>query len=51
MGIDPAMRAERNISVAQYCQMVNYLSGKRAFGGELNYDQFAQVCIQVQRAL
>ncbi|MDI8107026.1 16S rRNA (adenine(1518)-N(6)/adenine(1519)-N(6))-dimethyltransferase, partial [Salmonella enterica subsp. enterica serovar Anatum] len=25
MGIDPAMRAE-NISVAQYCQMANYLS-------------------------
>ncbi len=25
MGIDPAMRAE-NISVAQYCQMANYLA-------------------------
>ncbi|MGE4388596.1 MAG: rRNA adenine N-6-methyltransferase family protein, partial [Citrobacter sp.] len=25
LGIDPAMRAE-NISVAQYCQMANYLS-------------------------
>jgi 16S rRNA (adenine1518-N6/adenine1519-N6)-dimethyltransferase len=25
LGIDPAMRAE-NISVAQYCQMANWLS-------------------------
>ncbi|MBF3313870.1 16S rRNA (adenine(1518)-N(6)/adenine(1519)-N(6))-dimethyltransferase, partial [Leptospira borgpetersenii serovar Hardjo-bovis] len=25
LGIDPAMRAE-NISVAQYCQMANYLA-------------------------
>ncbi|ENA3555218.1 hypothetical protein ABGK09_000150 [Escherichia coli] len=30
MGIDPAMRAE-NISVAQYCQMANYLAENAPF--------------------
>ncbi len=46
MGIDPAMRAE-NISVAQYCQMANYLA-ENALCRRVNDDQFAPVCIQVQ---
>ncbi len=39
MGIDPAMRAE-NISVAQYCQMANYLA-ENALCRRVNDDQFA----------